>query len=158
MLLEAGTKAPDFNLPDQDGKTHTLRFHRGGWVLVYFYPQDDTSGCTKEACVFRDRYAQFERARVHVFGVSPDSVESHKKFADKYTLPFTLLSDPARITISAYGAADAASTKRISYLIGHDGIIVKTYPDVDPATHGGEILKDVYLLGKSTSDGERRAF
>ena len=147
-MLETNIKAPDFSLKDQDGKMHTLSHHRGGYVLVYFYPKDDTPGCTKEACIIRDLYGEFERMGVRVFGISADSVESHKQFAQKYALPFTLLSDPAKETIAAYGASGGPFTKRISYLIDPDGIIVKAYADVDPMTHGGEILKDLYVLQK----------
>jgi peroxiredoxin Q/BCP len=145
-MLEIKTKAPDFNLKDQDATMQTLSAHRGTYVLVYFYPKDDTPGCSKEACVIRDMYGEFERAGVHVFGISADSVESHQAFAKKYELPFRLLSDPSRETITAYGAAGEPFNKRISYLIDQDGIVVKAYADVDPTTHGGEILKDIYAI------------
>ncbi len=137
--------APNFTLPDQDGKNHSLSEYRGRYVLLYFYPKDDTPGCTKEACAIRDLYKDFESNNVKVLGVSADSSESHKKFAEKYSLPFTLLSDQKKEVITTY---DAISTKRISYLIGPDGLVVKTYPKVDPTTHGAEILKDIYELKK----------
>src|ERR1700689_4761957 len=88
--------APDFTLPDQDGKEHTLSYHRGSWVLLYFYPKDDTPGCTKEACSIRDSFPALGALNAKVFGVSTDSVESHKRFAEKYGLPFTLLADTKR--------------------------------------------------------------
>jgi len=149
-MLDTKTIAPDFNLLDQNGKEHTLAYHRGTYVLIYFYPKDDTPGCTKEACVIRDMYTDFESSSVKVFGVSADSVESHKKFEEKYQLPFTLLSDPKKETIKAYGADGSIFGKRISYLIGPDGTIVKSYPKVDPAHHGEEILEDIKAI-KTTS-------
>ncbi|MBU6370574.1 MAG: peroxiredoxin [Patescibacteria group bacterium] len=143
-MLAVGTKVPDFKLKDQNGLEHSLSYHKGQLVLVYFYPKDDTSGCTKEACAIRDMYNDFERAGVKVFGVSHDTVESHKKFEEKYKLPFILLSDPKKEVIKAYGALGGIFTKRISYLIGKDGKILKAYPKVDPTIHAGEILKDIY--------------
>jgi len=149
-MLKVGTKAPDFKLLDQDGKEQKLSSYADSLVLIYFYPKDDTPGCTKEACAIRDAYKDFERAGVKVFGISKDSVESHKKFQKKYDLPFTLLSDPKREVITKYDAVKEIfgnlGTKRISYLLGPKNIIVKVYPKVDPITHGGEILKDVYGL------------
>lgn len=145
-MLDIKTPAPDFKLLDQNGKEHSLAYHRGTYVLIYFYPKDDTSGCTKEACIIRDMYKDFESNSVKVFGISADSVESHKKFAEKYQLPFTLLSDPKKEVIKAYGADGAVFNKRISYLVGPDGTIVKAYPKVDPAHHGAQILKDIYAI------------
>lgn len=147
-MLKVKTIAPHFKLLDQDGKEHSLFHHRGSFVLVYFYPKDDTPGCTKEACVIRDAYKDFESNNVKVFGISADSVESHKKFAEKYQLPFTLLSDPKKEVIKKYGADGALFSKRISYLINPLGKIEKVYPKVDPAHHGVEILKDIYALKK----------
>jgi thioredoxin-dependent peroxiredoxin len=147
-MLEVKTLAPDFKLLDQDGLAHSLSYHKGGYVLVYFYPKDDTPGCTAEACAIRDAYKDFESNGVKVFGISADSVESHKKFVKKYELPFTLLSDPTKEVIAAYGAKGLPFTKRISYLIGPDGMIAKVYPKVDPAHHGVEILKDILALKK----------
>lgn len=148
-MLAVGTEAPDFTLQDQDDRAQTLSRYRGGYVLVYFYPKDDTPGCTAEACAIRDAYGDFERAGVKVFGISADTAESHKQFAEKYQLPFSLLSDPTREVIVAYGAKGEPYNKRISYLIAPDGTIGKAYPEVDPTTHGGEILKDVYGLRSS---------
>lgn len=145
-MLNIKTLAPDFKLFDQEGKEHSLFSHRGSFVLIYFYPKDDTPGCTKEACVIRDMYADFESNGVKVFGISADSVKSHKKFAEKYQLPFTLLSDPKKEVIKTYEANGGLFTKRISYLVGPEGIIEKVYPKVDPTYHGAEILKDIYAL------------
>src|SRR4051812_31506209 len=127
--------APDFTLQDQNGNEHSLRDYRGQWVVVYFYPKDDTSGCTKEACSFRDGREELERRGLKVFGISADSVASHKKFTDKYGLNFTLLSDPDKTIIDAYGALGEKSMfgrkyigiKRNTYLIDPDGNIVKEY-------------------------------
>jgi len=145
-MLTLKSIAPEFTLPDQEGKNHSLAFHHGQFVLLYFYPKDDTAGCTKEACVIRDMYKDFESNNVKLFGVSSDSIESHKKFAEKYDLPFTLLSDTNKNVIKAYEAKGLIMTKRISYLINPDGLIEKIYPNVDPAHHGAEILKDIYAL------------
>ncbi|MBI3888290.1 peroxiredoxin [Candidatus Nomurabacteria bacterium] len=147
-MLDIKTPAPDFKLPDQNGKEYSLSGERGHYVLVYFYPKDDTPGCTKEACVIRDMYKDFETNGVKVFGISADSVESHKEFAEKYRLPFTLLSDPKKEVIKMYGADGTLFNKRISYLIGPDGMIEKAYDKVDPAHHGEEILKDIHALKK----------
>ena len=141
FMLNIKTPAPNFKLLDQDGKEHSLAYHRGSFVLIYFYPKDDTPGCTKEACVIRDMYKDFESNGVKVFGISSDSVESHKKFAEKFQLPFTLLSDPKKEIIEKYGADGALYTKRISYLVGQNGMIEKVYPEVDPTTHGAEIVR-----------------
>jgi len=145
-MLKIETLAPNFKLLDQNGEEHSLSEYRGFHVLVYFYPKDDTPGCTKEACVIRDMYNDFKSNDVKVFGISSDSVESHKRFEEKYKLPFTLLSDPDKEVIKKYRADGAISTKRISYLIGPDGVIEKVYPKVDPAHHGIEILKDITEL------------
>ncbi len=149
-MIEIGKKAPNFKLFDQDNKEHSLSDYKGNLVLIYFYPRDNTPGCTVEACAIRDAYKDFERAGVKVFGISKDSQESHKKFADKYDLPFILLSDPKREVITKYDAIKSIfgslGTKRISYLIDKDGKVLKVYPKVDPTTHGGEILKDIYSL------------
>lgn len=145
-MLNTKTLAPNFKLLDQDGREHSLLSHRGSYVLIYFYPKDDTPGCTKEACVIRDIYKDFESNGVKVFGISTDSVESHKKFIEKYQLPFTLLSDPKKEVIKVYGAGGTFATKRISYLVGPNGIIEKVYLKVDPTNHGIEILQDIYKL------------
>ena len=103
-MPSADTTAPDFTLLDQEGEAHTLSSYKGRWVLIYFYPKDDTPGCTKEACAIRDAFPQFDASRAVVLGISPDSVRSHKKFAEKYELPFTLLADEGHVVADAYGA------------------------------------------------------
>jgi peroxiredoxin Q/BCP len=135
-------KAPNFELKDQDNIVHTLSSYRGKWLVVYFYPEDDTPGCTKEACGFRDMTEEFKKRGVEVVGISKDTVKSHKKFVEKYALPFTLLSDPTLKTIEAFGAW-GESTLRNSYLIDPEGNIVKEYLRVTPETHPEEILRDV---------------
>jgi peroxiredoxin Q/BCP len=147
-MLEIHTPAPDFTLPDQDNTNHTLSSYQGSFVLAYFYPKDDTPGCTKEACAIRDAYDIFKQHGITVLGISKDSVSSHKKFAEKYGLPFTLLADTDKKVISDYQAGSLLMTKRISYLIDPQGMIAKTYPNVDPAMHAKEILDDVALLQK----------
>jgi thioredoxin-dependent peroxiredoxin len=142
-MIEANTLAPDFELEDQDGKSHKLSNYRGSNVLIYFYPKDDTPGCTKEACSIRDSYAQFENLELKIFGISADSVESHKKFAQKYNLPFTLLADTNKTVAKLYGADGALFVSRISFLINDKGEIIKTYPKVDPSTHAAEIYEDL---------------
>jgi len=144
------TKAPDFSLPDQDGAIHTLKKYKGKWIVLYFYPKDDTPGCTKEACSFRDGIAEFTKRDVVILGVSKDSVASHKKFADKYHLNFTLLSDESLETIKAYNAwgekkfmgRTFSGVLRNTALISPGGDLVKTYEKVNPLTHSADILHD----------------
>lgn len=136
-MLKEQTVAPDFTLVDENNVSHSLSDYIGEHVLLYFYPKDDTPGCTKEACAIRDVYDEFEKKGIKVLGVSADSPESHKKFKAKYELPFTLLSDKKKEVIKLYGASS-----RISYLIDPMGFIAKTYPKVDPTTHAETILKD----------------
>jgi peroxiredoxin Q/BCP len=150
-MLHEGTQAPEFSLQDQNDTQQTLSSYGGQYVLVYFYPKDNTPGCTKEACLIRDVYDEFEKKNVKVFGVSGDSVEKHKKFAEKHELPFTLLSDPDKEIIEKYEALKNKSMfgktflgiQRCSYLINPEGVIVKAYPNVDPAKHADEILQDL---------------
>ena len=147
-------KAKDFNLPDQDGNYHKLGDFAGKWLLLYFYPKDDTPGCTKEACTFRDGLNELQKRGVEVVGVSKDSVDSHKKFAEKYKLNFTLLSDPEHKVIESYGAwgikkfmgKEFTGTLRNSYLINKAGEIVKEYKSVNPLTHFSEIVSDLDKL------------
>lgn len=144
------TMAPDFSLPDQNGETHTLKKYKGKWVILYFYPRDDTPGCTKEACSFRDNIGEFTKRGLVIVGVSKDSVASHKKFADKYHLNFTILSDESTETIKAYNAWGEKKfmgrvfqgITRSTVLINPKGEIVKTYEKVNPLTHSGQILHD----------------
>ena len=152
--LKIGDTAPDFKLLDQEGKTHSLSYHRGAWILLYFYPKDDTPGCTKEACGIRDAYADFKDAKIKVFGVSVDSVKSHEKFASKYKLPFTLLSDSEKQVVNKYGVfgkkkfmgREYMGIFRTSFLIDPDGKIAKIYENVKPEAHAEEVLKDLGLL------------
>jgi len=141
-MIKEGTTIIDFSLVDQDNKEHKLSDYSSSKVLLYFYPKDDTPGCTKEACAITEVYDDFKKAGIVVLGVSADSPESHKKFQEKYNLPFTLLSDPNKKVIKEYEADGLLYTKRISYLI-ENGLIIKAYPSVDPANHAMEILKDI---------------
>ncbi|HLI52272.1 MAG TPA: peroxiredoxin [Thermomicrobiaceae bacterium] len=148
------TPAPDFTLPDATGKTHSLDDYHGQWLVLYFYPKDDTPGCTTEACAFRDNYARLQEAGLAVVGVSRDTVESHQKFAQKYDLQFPLLSDENADTIKAYGAwgkrmvrgEEREGIKRNTYVIDPEGNIRKSYESVDPATHTDQILSDIEEL------------
>lgn len=147
-------KAPEFNLPDENGTLHKLSDYRGQWVVLYFYPKDDTPGCTKEACNFRDSIAELKKFGVVILGVSKDSVASHKKFSQKYHLNFPLLSDKSKETIKAYHAWGEKKFMgkvfegilRTTYLIDGQGEVRKVYKKVDPATHATEILSDMKLL------------
>jgi thioredoxin-dependent peroxiredoxin len=146
MNLKIGDKAPEFNLPDQDGKPHKLGDSLGKWLLVYFYPKDDTSGCTKEACSVRDNLPAFSGIGAEVFGISADSVDSHKNFAQKYGLSFTLLSDETKQTIKAYDSLGNLGVVRNSFLINPQGQIARIYETVDPQTHAGQVLEDLKKL------------
>ncbi len=148
-MLKVGERAPEFEAPDQNGKTHKLSDYAGKWVLLYFYPKDDTPGCTTEACTIRDSFADFGKSDLTVLGVSGDSVESHGKFSTKYGLPFTILADPEKKLIKAYGADGLF--RRISYLIAPDGTIAKDYPKVKPAEHAAEVLEDLISLKKQST-------
>jgi peroxiredoxin Q/BCP len=149
--LKEGLKAPDFTLKDQDGQTHSLKGYRGKWVLLYFYPKDDTTGCTKEACGIRDNFPNFKKLDAVVLGVSGDGVVSHRKFADKYKLPFTLLADPEKRVLHLYGVwgkkkfmgREYMGTFRHSFLIDPDGKIFKIYEKVKPEEHAAEVLADL---------------
>jgi len=145
-MLDVGIVAPDFSLPDQDGVRHTLSQSRGSWVLLYFYPKDETPGCTTQACVIRDAWTEFQEQGIVVFGVSHDSVESHKKFAEHHRLPFTLLADTKKEVITQYRSRAGFLTRRTSYLIDPQGKIVKTYPSVDPEKQAEEILEEIKSL------------
>lgn len=155
MKLAVGTQAPDFTLPDQDGKEHTLSNYHGKPVVLYFYPKDNTSGCTKEACGFRDDYSAYQDAGVTILGVSPDSEKSHTNFIAKYELPFTLLADTEREVLKLYGAwgkkkmygKEYEGVLRTTFLITADGKIAKIYEKVKPAEHSTEILADLKSLG-----------
>lgn len=154
--MEINKLAPDFNLPDQEGKKHKLSDYKGQWVLVYFYPKDDTPGCTTEACTLRDNFPAFKKLKIQVFGVSVDSIASHKKFADKYKLPFTLLADEGKKVVEKYGVWQEKSMYgrkyygivRNSYLINPAGKIAKIYEKVKPEVHAEEVLNDIKALSK----------
>ena len=147
-LLSPGDKAPDFRTSDQDGEAVSLKDFRGRKVVLYFYPKDDTPGCTKEACSFRDGFAAFRRRKVEVLGVSVDDEKSHRKFAEKYSLPFRLLADPEKKIVKTYGVWGEKSmygrkymgTLRVTYLIDEKGQIAAVWPKVKPDGHAEEIL------------------
>lgn len=141
-MLKVGDKAPDFTLADQDGEKHSLKDYLGSWVLIYFYPKDNTSGCTKEACSIRDQWGEYTKHGIKVLGISKDSEKSHKNFRDKYELPFTLLVDTDKKVIKKYGADKALGTKRISYLVSPHGTIVDVYSKVNTETHGQDVLEN----------------
>lgn len=150
-----GEIAPDFTLADQDGKSHTLSDYRGRWILLYFYPKDNTPGCTKEACMIRDAFPRFEGVHARVFGISVDSVESHKKFADEFQLPFRILADTAHSVVELYGVwgekkmmgRTYMGTKRTSFLVDPNGVIRKIYEGVKPEVHAEEVLADLVEFG-----------
>ncbi len=143
-------KAPEFSLPDQAGTIRNLSDYAGKWLVVYFYPKDDTPGCTTEACSFRDEYEYLQEQGLNIVGISKDSVKSHAKFADKYNLKFSLLSDESGEAVNAYGAwgkkkfmgREYDGILRKTFLINPSGEIAKEYPKVAPKEHLGEILKD----------------
>jgi len=153
-MLKLGKKAPAFSLPDQDGNVHTLSDYLGKWILLYFYPKDDTPGCTKEACMIRDHWPKFKKLGIQVFGVSVDPVKRHAKFVEKYDLPFTLLADEEKKIVQKYGVwgekkfmgRTYLGTSRVSYLIDPEGTIAKVYEDVKPAEHAEEVLRDLKRL------------
>ena len=150
-MLEIGTKAPDFTLPDQNGDIHTLEEYRGKKVILYFYPKDNTAGCTKQACGFAERYPQFLEKGAVVWGVSKDSVKSHKNFETKDELPFTLLSDPERQAIEAYDVWKekknygkvSMGVVRTTYLIDENGIIVNAMDKVKAADNPQQMLEEL---------------
>lgn len=153
-LLTIGTAAPNFSLKDQNGNTHSLEDKRGEWLLLYFYPRDNTPGCTKEACVIRDHFDFFAQLNCAVWGISTDNEESHKKFEKKFKLPFTLLADTDKEVVKKYGVwgkkkfmgKEFFGTVRTSYLIDPEGKIARVYPKVRPATHAEEVIEDLKSL------------
>lgn len=150
-MLEIGTKAPDFTLPDQNGNMHSLSEYRGKKVILYFYPKDNTAGCTKQACGFAERYPQFTEKGAVVLGISKDSVASHKKFEEKYGLPFTILSDPELAAIQAYDVWQEKKNYgktymgvvRSTYLIDENGKIVKAFEKVKAADNPEQMLGEL---------------
>lgn len=148
--------APNFTLLDQNSESHTLKTYRGKWVILYFYPKDDTPGCTIEACSFRDNFSALKRAGIVVLGVSVDPVKKHAKFVEKYALPFTLLSDEAQAVVTRYGVwgkkkfmgREYMGINRVSFLIDPQGTLVKIYDPVKPLGHAETVLKDVLSFKK----------
>ncbi len=141
-MLKIGDEAPGFEATDQFGQIHLLSGYRGGWVVLYFYPKDETPGCTVEASAFRDVYRELRR-KAAVLGVSADSLESHEKFAERHLIPYPLLSDPERHIIGAYGAEESMLGSRITFLIDPEGKIAEIYDNVVPEWHAEEILRDL---------------
>ena len=150
-MIKEGKKAPDFKLQDQDGLEHKLSQYKGSKVLLYFYPKDDTSGCTTEACNFRDGYKEFKKMGLVILGVSKEGVKSHKKFAEKFKLPFPLLADTEHVVAEKYGVwklkkfmgKEYMGMERSSFLIDEEGKIKKTYDTVKPTDHANEVKVDI---------------
>lgn len=145
-----GEPAPGFRLQDQNGEWHDLQDYRESWLVVYFYPKDQTPGCTTEACNFRDNIFAFKAIGAAVVGISLDDVESHKEFSDKYKLPFVILADEGGAVADAYGVLRDYKLIKIasrqSFLVNPEGVIVKHYEDVDPDTHTQEVLRDLETM------------
>ena len=149
MYLSVGEKAPDFNLLDQNNQSVSLDSFQGQHILLYFYPKDDTPGCTTEACNFRDDYSSYQKAKIMILGVSPDSSASHKKFQDKYQLPFTLLADENHQVCDLYKVwgpkknfgKEYDGVHRTTYLIDPAGIIQEVFQKVSPAKHSAQVLE-----------------
>lgn len=147
-MLEKGTKAPEFSLPDENGEIKNLSDYKGKKLILYFYPRDNTPGCTKQACGFADLYPQFSEKDVEIIGISKDSVASHKKFKEKYSLPFTILSDTELQTIQAYDVwkekklygKTSMGIVRTTYLIDENGVIIKAMDKVKAAENPEEML------------------
>lgn len=157
MKLIVGSKAPEFRAPDQSNKMHQLSHYRGKYVLLYFYPKDDTPGCAKEACAFQGAFPNFKKIKAIVLGISVDSAESHKKFAKKYNLSFPLLSDGEKKVVKLYGVWGKKrfmgktynGTKRTSFLIGPEGKITKIYLNVKPPLHAKQVFEDLLHIASS---------
>lgn len=149
--LTIGAPAPEFELSDQTGQLHSLEDYRDQWVVLYFYPKDETPGCTTEACEFRDNIFEFRKINVQILGVSFDDVESHRKFAENYDLPFPLLADTEGNAAEAYGVKTKmfgmTIAKRQTFLIDPAGNLAKHYDKVNPETHSAEVLADLKTLG-----------
>ncbi len=153
-----GSPAPAFKLQDQDGKWHSLSDYRGKWVVLYFYPKDDTPGCTTEACAFRDNIFAFDKEGAVVLGISVDEVGSHKAFAEKHSLPFTLLADPTKAVTKEYGVlrtymAVMEMAHRETFIIDPQGRIAKHYDTVDPDSHSKVVLDDLKALKAAYKPG-----
>jgi thioredoxin-dependent peroxiredoxin len=145
MSLAVGTKAPTFTTQDTSGKTVSLENYAGKTVVLYFYPKDDTPGCTKEACSFRDNYSAYQNKDITVFGVSMDDVASHQKFTDKFNLPFPLLADTNGAIAKAYGVDGGGYAKRVTFVIDGTGKVAHVYDTVKTDTHASDILADLGL-------------
>jgi peroxiredoxin Q/BCP len=154
LSLSVGKKAPLWTLPDQSGTEHALKDYKGQWVVLYFYPKDDTPGCTKEACSFRDNLPKFKKTKAMVFGVSADPVKKHAKFVEKFSLSFPLLADEDKKVVEAYGVwakkkfmgREYMGILRTTFLIDPEGKIAKIYESVKPETHAEEVLADLKEL------------
>ncbi len=148
--LDEGSPAPEFQLPDQNGRTRTLLELRGRWVVLYFYPKDDTPGCTREACALRDEFVTFSELGARVIGVSLDRVKSHERFARKHVLPFPILSDRGGWVALAYGVRGGLGplkyAKRVTFLIDPEGRIARVYRNVKPRTHAAQLLAGLRAL------------
>ena len=148
--ISTGQVAPNFNLQDQNGEWHTLDNYKGKWVVLFFYPKDQTPGCTTEACNFRDNIFEFEKLNAQILGVSLDDVESHQAFSEKYSLPYPILADVNKECATEYGVLGKfmmmTIAKRQSFLINPEGSIVKHYKKVDPDTHTKEVIVDLKKL------------
>jgi peroxiredoxin Q/BCP len=146
-LLPAGAPAPALRAADQEGRVHELREAQGYPTVVYFYPKDATPGCTREACAFRDVWAQYQQAGVRLYGVSTDDQASHARFARKHRLPFPLLADPRHEWARAFGVPlRLGMAKRVSFLLDREGRVARVYPDVDPGVHAQRVLADAATL------------
>ena len=148
--FSVGDPAPAFTLNDQSGKTHSLEDFQGKWLVLYFYPKDDTPGCTTEACEFRDNIFAYKDLNAQILGVSLDDLESHKAFAEEYGLPFPLLADVEGLAATSYGVKTRmlgmTVAKRQTFIIGPDGVIAKHYEKVDPQKHSAQVLTDLKEL------------
>jgi peroxiredoxin Q/BCP len=149
--IEVGAPAPEFELPDQDGQLHSLEDYRDQWVVLYFYPKDETPGCTTEACGFRDNIFAFRKLNAQILGVSLDDVESHKKFSENHGLPFPLLADIEGKAADAYGVKTKMMgwtvAKRQTFIIDPQGKVAQHYEKVDPDEHAAQVLAELEALG-----------
>ena len=156
--VTVGERAPEFELSDQEGQLHSLEDYLDQWVVLYFYPKDETPGCTTEACEFRDNIFAFRELNAQILGVSLDDVESHARFAENHGLPFPLLADTSGSTADAYGVKTRmfgmTVARRQTFLIAPDGTIAKHYQKVKPAEHSAEVLADLRALGTSATSEE----
>jgi peroxiredoxin Q/BCP len=158
--LSEGHPAPAFQLQDSQGKQHTLDDYRDHWLVLFFYPKDDTPGCTTESCNFRDDYLKIKALQAKILGISTDNSKSHKAFKKKHNLPFTLLSDPDGETAKAYGAlwklGPIKFAKRHSFIIDTQGVVKKIYRDVDPDEHSRQIIEDLKQLQVAEAKSEEQ--